>query len=76
MNLQIANNYKTALIPKDLIAIEEGNATKLENGLINFHKLRLLAKLVKYVAQIQQPLYVHPNNTHEPALNEYLRYPS
>lgn len=59
-----------ALIPKDLIAIEEGNPTILDNGLINFHKLRLLAKLVKYVSQIQQPLYVHPQ---DPVLQDYLR---
>lgn len=62
----------SALIPKDLIAIEEGNQTILDNSLINFHKLRLLAKLVKYVSQIQQPLYIHPQ---DPGLHEYLRYP-
>jgi len=59
-----------ALIPKDLIAIEEGNPTILDNGLINFHKLRLLAKLVKYVSQIQQPLYLYPP---DPILQDYLR---
>ena len=57
-----------------MIAIEEGNPTILETGLINFHKLRLLAKLVKYVSQIQQPLYVHPNSNSDAILNEYLRY--
>eukprot|EP00026_Physarum_polycephalum_P003010 Phypoly_transcript_03019.p1 GENE.Phypoly_transcript_03019~~Phypoly_transcript_03019.p1 ORF type:complete len:661 (+),score=83.28 Phypoly_transcript_03019:571-2553(+) len=80
-----SKNYRTAvkdckpptipvleMLAKDLIAIEEGYIT-MQKGLINFHKLQLLTKLVKYVLQMQQTVYKHLPGTQDwPLLNDYL----
>ena len=41
----------------DLIFVDEGNPTYLEDGRINFEKQRLLAKLIRELLQFQNQQY-------------------
>ena len=46
---------------KDLTFIHLGNDSKVE-GLINFEKLRMIAKEVRHVCNMASAQYVSPNN--------------
>jgi hypothetical protein len=52
----------TALFSKDLFGVEESNATITSDGLINFGKMRLIARLVdRFTAcQVTFPIAIDP----------------
>lgn len=50
------------LIPKDLIAIEDNNATLLQTGATNFRKIRLLWSVFSNIRQTQQAVYPFRRN--------------
>lgn len=50
-----------ALFSKDLFGVEESNLTVTSDGLINFAKMRMIAKLVNEFAAYQARLFLYPD---------------
>uniref|UniRef100_A0A6B2LG31 Ras-GEF domain-containing protein n=1 Tax=Arcella intermedia TaxID=1963864 RepID=A0A6B2LG31_9EUKA len=48
------------IVSKDVFAVEESNPTTLENGLINFHKFRMLFSHVQEIEKLQKNQYTYP----------------
>src|SRR3989344_742116 len=57
-----ARRWRSALFSKDLFGVEESNTTITSDGLINFGKMRLIAKLVGHFTscQVTFPIAIDP----------------
>jgi hypothetical protein len=57
-----AQCWRPALFSKDLFGVEESNTTITSDGLINFGKMRLIAKLVGHFTscQVTFPIAIDP----------------